>query len=410
MGVNEWIDEGAEAHWSFTHPTDAQRASLIFLAGAFVFILIFWQGKVPYGWRTVTMLNTRTGEKHTRRRARVIPFLILMPFKILTVLYHEIGHAVVGQMTIWYKESRAGVPPGGERGRILYIMVDKYEGGRTEFTGSTRPIDWLTLPAGYIGSCLVGCWFLFTGFDAKWSKIGALTLALITFVSTLICFFVRGKAGITHQWHRIASFVWRWVLCNKRRSDKALRKHKHQRDMRNEHARWRLENDPDGPTEHDLHASQDLIITCSLVVGMLIWAVWEWDDSNLLRYVMLFMGLLSALYTVWDIIQDGIKYATVAESDATRMAKLHNQRKKEKTGVEGTRGVRFYAVQWLLLEIIVILLVILLAYCVFRRNKEQQAVESTEFLPAQFHYGGDDLAKDASTAGGSVEGWLGHAD
>lgn len=66
------------------------------------------------------------------------------------------------------------------------------------------------------------------------------------------------------------------------------------------------------------------IIGCSLLVGILLWAAWNWDDSIYLRFVMLGMGLLSALYAVWDIALDGIKYAEVAESDATLMAEIYN--------------------------------------------------------------------------------------
>lgn len=75
------------------------------------------------------------------------------------------------------------------------------------------------------------------------------------------------------------------------------------------------------------------IIGCSLLVGILLWAAWNWDDSIYLRFAMLGMGLLSALYAVWDIALDGIKYAEVAESDATLMAEVYNQSIQEYNGL-----------------------------------------------------------------------------
>lgn len=38
-----WVKEGSDGDWSPSHPTDAQRESILFLCGAFLFILIFWQ-------------------------------------------------------------------------------------------------------------------------------------------------------------------------------------------------------------------------------------------------------------------------------------------------------------------------------------------------------------------------------
>lgn len=38
-----WVKEGSDGNWSPSHPTDAQRESILFLCGAFLFILVFWQ-------------------------------------------------------------------------------------------------------------------------------------------------------------------------------------------------------------------------------------------------------------------------------------------------------------------------------------------------------------------------------
>ncbi|WWC66519.1 uncharacterized protein I206_100422 [Kwoniella pini CBS 10737] len=375
--IEDWIERGKDA-------------------GAFLFILIFWQGKFPYWYST------------KRRTWLTIPLPLLVPFKLLTVLYHELGHAVIGMLTIWYKELRYGVPKGGERGRIEFIMIDRYEGGLTKFGGDTEPIYSLTLPAGYVGSCLIGCWFLLTGFDAKWSKFGAITLFLLTSFAIFVCFFVKAKSGIINNWHYMLSYIYRWTMCNSEKADRSMRRHQYRKDRRNEKARYKHNNE-DGPTEIDLHASQDLIIGCSLLVGTLLCLAWVWDDSMWLRFIMLFMGLLSALYAVWDIVLDGIKYAKVARSDVTYMAEEHNRRVKNHNKLnperrqKRQRSIRFYAFIWLLTKTDMIILVFVLAYFVFTKNKVEQAVESREFLPAKLHYGPSDLEYDAKYAAGRFQ-------
>ncbi|OCF31086.1 hypothetical protein I316_07217 [Kwoniella heveanensis BCC8398] len=397
--ISDWISAGNEGEWSFTNPTDAQRESYLFLGASFLVILTFWQGIIPYWIGFTVVKNVETGA--IRRKVKFHTFHIppwlffLLPFKILTVLYHEICHAVIGKLSILWREVRHGVK--GERGRIEFIMVDgellvysqfcpqrmlryvadrnsassEYEGGLTQFGGGTEPNMWLTLPAGYLGSCLFGCWFLFTGFDAK---------------CILVCAFVRAKSGVKDHWHRLCAGFYRFVLCNQAGADKQLRKHAYKRDQKNEHANYHHNEDPDGPTEHDLHASQDRIMICSLVVGVLIWLAWNWNDSIYLRFVMLFIGLMNASYALWDVIQDGIMGAKDLEGEA------------------GKKSTRFVATIWLIFELLITLSVLLLAYYVFHRNKAEQALESREFLPAQFPYGPADLKNDASFVGDKIEG------
>ncbi|WWC86350.1 uncharacterized protein L201_001223 [Kwoniella dendrophila CBS 6074] len=395
--IGDWIEEGSDGEWSPSHPSDAQRESIVFLVGSLLVILVFWQGKIPI-WYSF------------RKKGRTtIPFPMLVPFKLLTVLYHEIGHAVVGKLTIWYKQLRYGIPIGGERGRIEFIMVDWYEGGWTKFGGDVEPIYSLTLPAGYLASCLVGCWFLFTGFDAKWSKFGAISLIILTTIATLICFFIKAKSGLVNNWYFIQSKTYKWLLCNEVKSKRTLRKHNNIKYQRNENARYKHDDDVDGPTEHDLRASQDLITACSIIIGIIITLAWMWDDSIYLRFVMLFMGLLSALYAVWDIILDGLKYAKVAKSDITYMAEEHNRRVKQynKNNPEkrqkSRRSTKFYAIIWLFTKTDMIILVIVLAYFVFKKTKVEQAIESREFLPAKFHYGPSDLEDDFKLATGKFK-------
>ncbi|ALO60453.1 hypothetical protein CNC02125 [Cryptococcus deneoformans JEC21] len=410
-----WVKEGSDGDWSPSHPTDAQRESILFLCGAFLFILIFWQGKIAYWYTTKRMRNKKTAVIKKVRVWKSVPIPILWPFKILTVLYHELSHAVVGMLTIWWREVMYGRP--AQRGRIEFIMVDKYEGGLTQFGGDTKPNYALTLPAGYVGSCLIGCWFLFTGFNAKWSKYGALSLLCLTVIATIVCAFVKVKYAIIHHWHRICAWGFRWIFCNKEKAREKMDNHFASTRTRNEKANYYHDDSEEdgGPTEHDLHVSQDIIIGCSLLVGILLWAAWNWDDSIYLRFAMLGMGLLSALYAVWDIALDGIKYAEVAESDATLMAEVYNQSIQEYNGLhphhpKRERGARFYAFIWLSAKVVVIIAVLIGAYFSFRETVAQQAIQSRGFLPAQFHYGLADLREDTKGASDAVSdtvsGWI----
>jgi hypothetical protein len=62
---------------------------------------------------------------------------------------------------------------------LTYGIAD--EGGATSMSGG---IAWLTLPAGYLGSGLIGAALIACGFDTNASKVASLALAVF-FVFTL---------------------------------------------------------------------------------------------------------------------------------------------------------------------------------------------------------------------------------
>nr|XP_019049330.1 hypothetical protein I302_03112 [Kwoniella bestiolae CBS 10118]OCF28260.1 hypothetical protein I302_03112 [Kwoniella bestiolae CBS 10118] len=390
QSLAEWVAEGSYGDWTPLHPSDAQRESMFFLGVSFLFILVFWQGKIPY-WYYLKWEDLKEWE-WKKGRWLTIPIPILTPLKLLTVLYHEDVHS---DLRIWYKEMKYGLKEGAERGRIEFIMIDKYEGGLTKFGGDTEPIYSLTLPAGYM------------------SKFGAISLLLLTTLATLICFFVRAKSGLFHNRYYILSWIYKWMLFNGRRSRRSMKMHQYAKAERNEKAKYKHDNE-EGPTEIDLHASQDLIVGCSLFVGTLLTIAWMWDDSIWLRFIMLFMGLLSALYAVWDIILDGIRYAKVAKSDVTYMAEEHNKRARMHNRLnperrqKRQRSIRFYAILWLLTKTDMIILVLVLGYFVFTKTKVEQAIESRDFLPAKFHYGPSDLEEDVKIAGSTFKEGMGN--
>ena len=149
-----------------------------------------------------------------------IPYIrwILYPFKMLVIAFHEFSHAITSLLT---------------GGRVESISLDPREGGVTHMRGG---IDAITLPAGYLGSSLIGALLIFCGFDIVASKIASLVLA--------VCFLLT---------------LW-WA----------------KRD-------WLT------------------ISTILAAVGLLV-ACWFIAHAEALRFVVLFIGVMSALYSVWDIV------------------------------------------------------------------------------------------------------------
>ncbi|GAA5963290.1 hypothetical protein JCM8115_000964 [Rhodotorula mucilaginosa] len=95
---------------------------------------------------------------------------ILFPFKLCAVACHEGCHALVGMLT---------------GAKIYSIILDPNQGGSTRMEGGWA---FASLPAGYIGSTLIGASLIFASFSLKASKIAAIPLlAHLTFVA----FFAR---------------------------------------------------------------------------------------------------------------------------------------------------------------------------------------------------------------------------
>ena len=91
-----------------------------------------------------------------------IPILkvVLYPFKLLTVGFHEFSHAFVGLLTC---------------AKIQSIKLDPDEGGATVMRGG---ISLLTLPAGYLGSSLIGAILIACGFDERASKVASIVVGV----------------------------------------------------------------------------------------------------------------------------------------------------------------------------------------------------------------------------------------
>lgn len=85
---------------------------------------------------------------------------LIGPLKLFTIGLHELCHVVVAVLT---------------GGRILRMTIDPHIGGATIVEGGYPK---LILPAGYIGSTLVGGCFVLAGWDTLMAKIMSFFLAI----------------------------------------------------------------------------------------------------------------------------------------------------------------------------------------------------------------------------------------
>ncbi|EIM23376.1 hypothetical protein WALSEDRAFT_62743 [Wallemia mellicola CBS 633.66] len=201
----------------------------------------------PHLYRRDSSLSVNSTQKETLIVACVyavvigilwhVPFLrwLIYPFKLLTVGFHEFSHALAGKLT---------------GAKIESIRLDPHEGGETRMRGGW---SFISLPAGYLGSSLIGAIFIAVGFDSFASKIACFVIA----ASFLICIY----------WAR------RDWLCY-------------------------------------------LLI---IIFSALLVAFWFINHGIYLRYVILFIGVMSCLYSIWDIIDDTL-IRKVASSDAVQMS------------------------------------------------------------------------------------------
>ncbi|KIM87416.1 hypothetical protein PILCRDRAFT_814937 [Piloderma croceum F 1598] len=258
--------DAPDAHFIFARdakstltPTPTQKVTLI-VAGCYVIaIAILWH--VPY-------LK-----------------LLIYPFKLLTVGFHEMSHAIMGILTC---------------AKVHSIELDPDEGGATSMSGG---IPWLTLPAGYLGSSFIGACLITCGFDTDASKVASLVLAVF-FLFTL------------------------W---------------------------WARRN----------------LLTWLLIIGMsgLIVLFWFVAGGVALRYFVLFVGVMSCLYVVWDVIDDTIA-RKVNSSDASAFAH-----------VCGCCPSQVWGVLWLIIALIFFAAGLIVGLVAFKQSAEQQKEDAKHFLP-----------------------------
>ncbi|KAL7424774.1 hypothetical protein Q5752_000458 [Cryptotrichosporon argae] len=374
-------DENSEAFSLFDVATwtDAQKWSLIAFGISFALVVLLWRG-IPYG--RATYRNKKTGDTYEGWKT----FPILWPFKILTVLWHEMSHAIVGVLT---------------GGRVEFISVDAYEGGLTEFKAAParQPRMALVLPAGYIGSCMFGCALLFCGFDTRAAKYCLAVFGAASVLSTLVCAFTLTKFGIYYHSATMPAKIAR-RCCPCTGAVKASEKRWHNdlevgRRMRDQ------EEDEYGETPEDKMVSLDIMIAVQAAIAAGLALLWYCDDSVALRFAFIWLGSMSALYACADIVQDGLMVGAPVESDCGAMQALYNARVdayNEKHGHKRRKhhvGEHYYALCWLAISAVTIVATLVGALCVFTQTTAEQAAAAEAFLPSPEKYGPAEFVRSA---------------
>ncbi|CAN9187681.1 hypothetical protein AA0113_g3812 [Alternaria arborescens] len=162
--------------------------------------------------------------------------------------------------------------------------------------------QFITLPAGYLGSSLIGALLTFCGFNIVASKVASIVLG--------VCFL------LTLWWARKD-----WLT----------------------------------------------IVTILLSVGLLV-AFWFIEHGEALRFMVLFIGVMSSLYSVWDICDDLI-LRKVNSSDASVFAKRYGG------------SSQCWGVIWSLVSLIFMVCGILAGLAAFKQSFEQQEKDSQDFIP-----------------------------
>jgi hypothetical protein len=221
---------------------------------------------------------------------------------MLVIAFHEFGHAITACCT---------------GGRVESISLDPHEGGVTHMRGGRQAF---TLPAGYLGSSLIGALLTFCGFNIVASKVASLVLA--------VCFL------LTLWWARKD-----WLT----------------------------------------------IVTILLAVGLLV-ACWFIKHAEPLRFVVvsfslpypscgmcliqaqLFIGVMSSLYSVWDICDDLI-LRKVNSSDASVFAKRYGG------------SSQCWGLIWSIISLTFMVFGILAGLAAFKQSFQQQEDDSKDFIP-----------------------------
>ena len=109
------------------------------------------------------------------------------------------------------------------------------------------------------------------------------------------------------------------------------------------------------------------ILTIVLAVGLLV-ACWFIAHAEALRFVVLFIGVMSSLYSVWDICDDLI-LRKVNSSDASQFAKRYGG------------SSQCWGVIWSIISVIFMAAGIVMGIAAFPETTSQQQKDSKKFGP-----------------------------
>jgi hypothetical protein len=113
------------------------------------------------------------------------------------------------------------------------------------------------------------------------------------------------------------------------------------------------------------------LLTWALILGMsgLIVAFWFIAGGVALRYLVLFIGVMSCMYALWDIMDDTIA-RKVNSSDASQFAKLC-----------GCCPSQVWGFIWLVQAFVFFALGIIVGLAAFKESAQQQKTDASHFLP-----------------------------
>jgi len=142
--------------------TDTQKVTLGVIAAYVVGIALLWN--IPYVRNVLWPFKVRLPGPPDPW----VPRADSGPARpqMLVIAFHEFGHAITCLLT---------------GGRVVSITLNPNEGGETQMKGGRQA---LTLPAGYLGSSIIGALLTFCGFDIIASKVASFVLG-ICFLLTL---------------------------------------------------------------------------------------------------------------------------------------------------------------------------------------------------------------------------------
>jgi hypothetical protein len=151
-----------------------QGVTLGVIAAYVVVIALLWN--LPYVRWVLWPFKVRCYSRepcsiHPHYTCPIVSFIIhfcrrLTQQQMLVIAFHEFGHAITACCT---------------GGRVESISLDPHEGGVTHMRGGKQ---FITLPAGYLGSSLIGALLTFCGFNIVASKIASIVLG-VCFLLTL---------------------------------------------------------------------------------------------------------------------------------------------------------------------------------------------------------------------------------
>ncbi|KAJ7184227.1 peptidase M50B-like-domain-containing protein [Mycena filopes] len=104
--------------------------------------------------------------------------------------------------------------------------------------------------------------------------------------------------------------------------------------------------------------------------NLLTWVLIPWHGSVALRYLVLFIGVMSCMYVLWDVIDDTIA-RKVNSSDASAFARIC-----------GCFPSQVWGVIWLIQAFIFFAAGVLIGLAAFKESTAQQKSDSSHFLPA----------------------------